>query len=228
MTKLPALTSSVRLPVGISVIRTIDHAAWASMEASIYLPTGEIDKKRAIVWIVSLWERTKLPMEDREWLQADLEDGLRAGHFDLAIYAAQLARTGDEICDKALRRVGAKLQTLLLQRRELAPGHLQVIAYLQEKNAEVSPQRRPRGRPLFGNLVRDVRLCLCTHVICRELGVPPTRNRASRRSNSNPSAISLLMDALEHLKVKHLDEATVQNIWYGALGNRLRASGIIQ
>jgi hypothetical protein len=196
--------------------------------ASVRLPTGEFDEEAAIVWADALVSTTPFRLEregGRRWLQDELQEGLWEGELDLALYATQLARDGDEICDLALRKVGAKLQTLLLQRRDLAPGHLQVIAYLQ--NVVLAPSRS-RGRGWCDFLVRDVYICLCIETAHRELGVPATRNRWSKRAKRNPSAISLLMPALaKHHNIELSEKSIQENIWYSALANRLRKRGLI-
>ena len=66
-----------------------------------------------------------------ERLETLIVEGLRAGRLSLAEKAVEAASKGDRIADRALRGVGAELQMALLQKRDLEPGHLQVIAYLQ-------------------------------------------------------------------------------------------------
>jgi len=192
------------------------------------LPTGELDKKRAIERARDLWERTKVGTGDQEWLRAELQVGLREGYLDLAVYAVRLANEGDPLCDIALRTVGAELQTLLVQGGKLAPGHLQIIAYVQSR---LLPPPRPRGRPWHGNLVRDIRICLCIDQICRELGVRPTRSRTERRADRAgadraPSGCSIVWAAVcgpYNITEEHVQE----NIWGSPMAKRLRARGII-
>jgi hypothetical protein len=226
MSKLPALTSSVRLPTVIDGDRALARTAWASIRASASPPMGEIDEKSASGWIIDLWKRTSPGMEDREWLQDDLQNGLREGHLDLACYAVRLAMTGDELCHAALLRVGREILTRLSQGRELAAGHLQVVAYLQ--NAGPEPQRG-RGRHWRDDLVRDVRICLCIEAVRCKFGVKAWRNRAGRRDKSkrNPSATSLVVDALgAHINLT--ERSVEEHIWNGPIGKRLRERGLIQ
>jgi hypothetical protein len=92
----------------------------------VRLPTGELDKKRAIERARDLWERTKVGVEDKKRLRALLQEGLEEGDHQLAIWAVRRADES-EICDTALRNVATKLNALLLQRRDLpplGPGHL--------------------------------------------------------------------------------------------------------
>jgi hypothetical protein len=196
--------------------------------ASVRLPTGELDEKRAFAWADALVSTTPFRLDresGRKRLQDDLQDGLREGRLDLALYAIRLAYAGDEMCDVALRTVGAELQMPLLQKRDLAPGHLQIIAYLQ--NVVLAPQR-PRGRGWCDYLVRDVYICLCIDKVRHDLGVPATRNRETRQAKRASSAISLLMPALaKHHNIDLSEKSIQENIWYGALGNRLRRRGII-
>jgi hypothetical protein len=182
----------------------------------------------------TLWEFSGVRMqntEERRWLQADLEAGLLEGHLDLAVYAVRLAEAGDEICDAALRKVGAELSELLLQRQYLAaPGYPQIVTYTTRVLLNTE-HKRPRGRPWHGNLVRDIRICLCIDQICRELGVRPTRNRTERRADRAgadraPSGCSIVWAAVcgpYNITETHVQE----NIWGGAMAKRLRAHGII-
>jgi hypothetical protein len=195
------------------------------------LPTGEFDESRAIAHLADNlipMMRQKFEREKgREWLETELAEGLREGQLDLAVYAVRMAREGDEICDAALRRVAAELQTPLLQRRELAPGHLQIISYLQDITLTAEHKRRPRGRPWTENVVRDILILLFVGEACRLFGLHPTRARDSRRAKRDPSGVSLITAALAHCGL-HLEEASVQKyIWHGSLANRLRARGII-
>jgi hypothetical protein len=191
----------------------------------ITLPTIVFDEKRAInrvsVWVSML--RHKMEKEySREWLETELRKGLREGRLSLTIKAVEAADNGDEIADAALREVGAELQMQLLQKRDLAPGHLQVIAYLQ-RAAKRAPHKRPRGRRWYDDWGRNIHICLLIVLACREFGVRASRNRAARRANKGePSGISLVVAALARNKI-HLDEGSVQeNLWFGLPGELVR------
>jgi len=197
--------------------------------APVRLPTGGFDAGRAIERARDLWERTELPMEHRQWLQAELQEGLREGHLDLAVYAVRMAHAGDPLCDAALRTIGAELQTLLVQRRKLLPGHLQIIAYLQD--VALRTHKRSRGRPWHGNLVRDIRICLLVDAVCREFGVYPTRNRTERRADRAgagraPSGCGIVAAAIGG-RYNIAEEGMQENIWGNPMMKRLRARGII-
>jgi hypothetical protein len=73
---------------------------------------------------------------------ADLGGASECSEAEKAVEAAE--KHDDEIADAALRQVGAELQMPLVQRRDLAPGHLQILAYYQRaaKRAPPPPQAR--------------------------------------------------------------------------------------
>jgi hypothetical protein len=202
----------------------------------VRLPTGQLDEKRAIEWVVGLWERTKLDMEDREWLRDDLQVGLREGGLVPAIYAIDLAIKGSKLCDTTLRTVERELRPrLLLEEKLTMPGHRAIVSYVLEH----PEHKRPHGRPEyeFDLLVRYVRICLCIDVVRREFGVPASRNREARHAaqraarhgaRSDPSAISLVTAALHQLNLHPPTEESIRrNIWKGHVGKRLRVRGII-
>jgi hypothetical protein len=184
------------------------------------------DEPRAIdrvsTWVAIL--RHKLEKEySREWLETELRKGLREGRLTLTIKAVEAADQGDELADAALRTVGGELQMPLLQRQDLAPGHLQIIAYLQ-RVATRAPHKRPRGHRWYDDWVRNIDVCVLTVLACREFGVRPTRNRDSRRADKDPSGISLVVAALARNKI-HLDEKSVQrHIWLGLPGELVRST----
>jgi hypothetical protein len=184
------------------------------------------DEKRAInrvsVWVSML--RHKMEKEySREWLETELRKGLREGRLSLTIKAVEAADNGDEIADAALREVGAELQMQLLQKRDLAPGHLQVIAYLQ-RAAKRAPHKRPRGRRWYDDWVRNIHICLLIvrprmpRVRCAGKPQPGRAPREQRRT----VGISLVVAALARNKI-HLDEGSVQeNLWFGLPGELVR------
>src|SRR5262249_47343000 len=203
------------------------------------LPTGD-DEKRPIERARALWELSGVDKKsDREWLQAELEQGLREGRLDLAVYAVRLAHEGDEICDTALRVVFAEMVGGMFPPGRRGPGHLQIWAYGQ-RAALQTQRKRSRGRPFHGNLVRDVRICLCIDAICREFGLRPTRNRTERRADAKRrrtdrtfadadcalSGCSIVWAAVcgpYNITESHVQE----NIWGSVMAKRLRARGII-
>src|SRR5262249_55950734 len=200
------------------------------------LPTGELDENRMIDWTVALWERTDPGVEDREYLQADLIAGLREGELAPAVYATRLAANGSKLCYAALDTVARELQTLLLHGQRLTKlGHQKVISFFQQHPKLIRPEGRPKFE--FDELVRDVRICLCIDAVCREFGVPATRNREARRAarrverygeRRDPSAISIVRAAVRRLiPLLATEESIRRHIWHGYVGHRLRACGII-
>ena len=195
-----------------------------SLSVPLNYPLDALDEQRAInrtAILVAVIHNTLSKEYSREWLETELRKGLREGRLALTIKAVEAADNGDEIADGALREVGAELQMPLLQGRELAPAHLQVIAYLQ-RAALRAPFKRGRGKVWYDDWVRNLKICFIVLLICAEFGVPPTRNRHSRRSDQRPSGISLTTAALARNGI-HLDEGTVQRkIWFGLAGELAR------
>jgi hypothetical protein len=189
------------------------------------LPANFSDEQRAIdcvsEWVVTLRPRME-KRYSREWLETELRKGLREGRLTLTIKAVEAADKGDEIADAALRAIGAELQMPLLQRQSLAPGHLQTIAYFQ-RAGQRAPHKRPRGQRWHDDWFRNLDICLLIHLACREFGVRPTRNRAARRANREPSGVSLVVDGLARNGI-HLHEVSVQeNIWFSLPGELIRS-----
>jgi hypothetical protein len=177
----------------------------------------------------SAWVRTILPTlgtrYSREWLETRLRQGLRDGVLSLTIKAVEAADRGDEIADAALRDVGSELQTLLVQKGDLADGHLQVVAYYQRAGRR-PPHKRRRGRPWYDNWIRDLEICFLIALACAQFNLPPTRNRASRRDDSNPSGTSVIVAALKRNGI-NIDESSVQqHIWLGLPGELARQTMI--
>src|SRR5262245_64614121 len=103
-----------------------------AFNTSFLLPTGELDENRAIAriadWISIV--RHRLEKEySREWLQTELQKGLREGRLKLTMQAVEAADAGDEIADIALRTVAAEILGGMPPER--GSGHLQVLAYGQ-------------------------------------------------------------------------------------------------
>jgi hypothetical protein len=190
-------------------------------------PLAAADKQRAInrvaIWVSLIHHRLSSEEHSREWLGTALRRGLREGQLTLSIKAVEAAdHYRDYIADAALREVGAELQALLVQGRELAPGHLQVISYLQ-RAAQRAPHKRKPGRYTWHDTWdRNIGICILILLACKEFGVPPTRNRESRRADRNPSGTSLVTKGLARNKI-HLDEGTIQrHIWHGVWGELVR------
>jgi hypothetical protein len=189
------------------------------------VPLTAIDEQRAIdrvsEWVATV--RHKMEKKySREWLETELRKGLREGRLTLAIKAVEAADKGDEIADAALRMVYAEMAGGALLER--GPGHLQVWAYGQRAVLR-APHRRPRGHRWHDDWTRNILICLLVELACIEFGARPSRNRAARRANSEPSCVSLVVAALARNGI-HLDEVSVQeNIWFGLPGELVR--GII-
>jgi len=188
------------------------------------LPMVMFDERRAInrlgIRVASVRHRLS---EDysREWLETTLRRYLREGSLGITIKAVEAAGAGDEIADAALREIGAELQTALLQGRELAPGHAQIITYLQ-RVAQRAPHKRKRGRTWYNHWCRNLALCFLVIAACAEFDLRPTRNREARRAGRAPSGISLVTAAFARNRI-HLEEATVQqDIWFGLPGELAR------
>ena len=187
----------------------------------VLLPTGELDENRAINRLADLIPMVRhwFEKEDsREFLETELRKGLREGRLPLTIYAVQAADAGDEIADAALRTVFRDMVGGMLPER--GPGHLQVWAYGQ-RAVQRAPHKRPRGRRWHGNYMRDIQVCVLIDWACRKFGVRPSRNRAARRANRTPSGISIIVAALARNNI-HLDEGSVQNLWFGLPGEVVR------
>jgi hypothetical protein len=206
------------------------------------LPTGKLNENCAIglisdemiPWMLSGLEKDS----GRDQLQIEIEETLERGD-DLRLIddMRHWAEDGDKFCDELLQLVGAKLQMRLLQGQALADGHLQIIAYVQ--SVLLHPWRKRKrlaGRPWHDFLYyrqREFYLCLLIVWICRVFDVSPTRSSVSRDLERAPSAISLLMAALDRHKGQgggalELKEKTLQDdIWGSPRARRWRERGIL-
>jgi hypothetical protein len=193
--------------------------------APLSYPLIPADEQRAIdrTAIAVSMVRDKMGKQyGRDWLEAELRKGLREGQYDLTIKAVEAADKDDEIADAALRDVGGELQMPLLQGRDLASAHLQVIAYLARAARRAPRKRKPGRYAWYDDWVRNVGICFLILLTCAEYGVPPTRNRQSRRSGQRASGISLVTAGLARNQI-HLDEGTIQRkIWFGLPGELVR------
>jgi hypothetical protein len=175
---------------------------------------------RLIIKVASIRHRLD-EQYSREWLETTLQQCLREGELPITSMAVEAADKGDEIADAALRKIGAELQVLLVQGRDLAPGHLQVIAYFQ-RAALRAPHKRKRGRTWYDDWYRNHAICVLIIAACLEFDVQPTRNRESRRADRQPSGISLVTAALARNRI-NLDESTIQRkIWFSLPGALMR------
>jgi hypothetical protein len=188
------------------------------------LPILGLTKSQMVDDVAAWVERvrhTLMKEHGREQLETMLRQGLRDGALVLTIKAVEAADAGDEIADAALRHVGAELQMPLLQRRDLAPGHVQIIAYLQ-RAARRAPHKRPRGHRWYDDWIRNLHICFLVAIACREFSLSPTRNREARRANRNPSGISVIVAAMVRNGI-HIEEKTIQShIWHGLAGELVR------
>ena len=161
------------------------------------------------------------PAEGVAWLERSLLDALRAGDLVICAKAIEAAdKDDDPITDAALRQVGSELQTALLQKRDLAPGHAQIVTYVQRVlRLNRATHRRGRGRQWWDNWGRDLTLCVLIGVACCDFpGLQVTRNRASRRAGARPSVISIVVAALARGGINVEEENLQQHIWLGLLG----------
>lgn len=188
-------------------------------------PLMAVDAPQAIARIADWVLEKRHNLEKQfsiEWLATELRKGLREGRLALAQKAVEAAyKYDDEIADAALREVGAELQMHLLQKRDLEPGHLQVIAYFQHAGRQ-DRHKRGRGNRWQDNWMRNLQICVLAELACHEFGVSATRNRASRRADRHPSGISLVVAGLARNGL-HLDEGGVQqNLWFALPGELAR------
>jgi hypothetical protein len=195
-----------------------------ALSVPLTYPLVPADQQRAInrvaIW-VSLVRHKLSQQYSRDWLETTLRIALREGGLSITVKAVEAANQGDHIADAALRDVGAELQTALVQGRALAPGHLQVVAYLQ-RAALRAPHKRKRGGKWHDDWVRNIGICILIQMASAEFGVSPTRNRDSRRANRMQSGCSLVTAALDRNRV-HLDEGSVQrHLWLGLPGELVR------
>jgi hypothetical protein len=155
-------------------------------------------------------------------LEELLVDGLREGELDLCVKAYEAGYEGDPIADRALRKVGAELQMAMLQNRDLAPGHLQVISYHQ-RVYDRAPHKRKQGR--YGehdHFYRNVGICILIRLACAEYGIHATRNRESRRAQRSPSGCSLIVKALARHRFNIEETSLQKKIWGGVWGELVR------
>jgi hypothetical protein len=198
-----------------------------SIKVPLAYPLAAVDEQRAInrtaLAVATVHRMIGTKEYSREWLDATLRRYLRDGNLSICEKAVEAAdNQGDEIADAALRDVGAELQMPLVQGRDLAAGHLQIIAYFQRAGRR-PPHKRKRGRYHWSDdWLRNLGICFLVQLTCAEYGVRPTRNRESRRAVRQPSGISLVTAALARNRI-YLDEATIQRkIWFGLPGELAR------
>jgi hypothetical protein len=173
---------------------------------------------RVTIWVAMVHHQMEKEYS-REWLETELRKGLREGRLTLTIKAVEAADKGDEIADAALRAVYAEMAGGMLAER--GPGHLQVWAYGQRAVLR-APHKRPRGRRWHDDWMRNMVVCILIELARIEFGVRATRNRAARRVNREPSAISLVVAALARNKIHVAEGSVQQNIWFGLPGELVR------
>jgi hypothetical protein len=215
----------ILLPVHVPLVEVRFPPLVLPARAPRFLPLRVLDEQRMIDVVATWVEKVRHRLEkefSREWLETALLNGLREGRLQLTIYAVEAADKGDEICDAALRNFAAELQLPLLQGRDLAPAHLQVITYLQ-RVARRAPHQR-RGHRWHDNWMGNIQICVLIDLACRVFDVRPTRHkRTAHRANRAPSGVSLVRDALARKGGRHLEEGSVQeNIWNGLPGEIVR------
>jgi hypothetical protein len=158
-----------------------------------------------------------------ERLEATLKKLLLEGERKVAVGVAALADKGDFIADRALLDAAADLLTAAVQGQTLAPGHLQIIAYLQRIDLRAPGKRKP-GRHECDLWYRNICICVLVKHACAWLGVQPTRNLASKRPGRRPSGCSIVAQALGRVGV-HISEKTVQqHLWLGSWGEVVRGA----
>jgi hypothetical protein len=176
------VTAVMTLPDPLSYPLRAEHEEWA------------------IEWLARAATHVRDMLEDHGpgRFETLLKEVLREGvELKVIVQVVEAADKGDWLCDKALRDIGAELQTALIQKRDLEPGHLQIISYYQ-RAAERAPVTRKPGRyDEYGSWFRNVAICMLITQACKWLGVPPTRNRESRRAGRRPSGCSLTSAALK-------------------------------
>lgn len=185
------------------------------------LPTLGLIEQRMIDLAVPWVAHVQHMMEKEysaEWLETNLQKGLRKGALTLTIKAVEAAeKHGDEIADAALRRVGAEMMGGRIVEGE---GGVQIWAYYQ-RAGQRPPLTRPRGHRWYDDWIRNLGICFLVGVACREFNLLPTRNRESRRT---PSGISVIVAALDRNGIrnnrgKSYKESSVQeDIWLGLPG----------
>jgi hypothetical protein len=218
ITRTPALGTSLRLPAGeFGQSRAIDRAAWASMVARARPLTGKSYTDRVTDLIDTiLIPRARLIMSsefNKDKLEVAVQQTLWNGDLDFARQTAERANAGDGLCHAALLCVAARLSR---ETPPEQPGYIFVRNYGEQLwlHPHRTPHKRRSGRPWTDNLMRDFEVCLIVALVCRDLGMNPTRNEATR----TPSGISLVVTALKRHRI-HLSETHVRKkLWDGPAG----------
>jgi hypothetical protein len=176
---------------------------------------GEVDEAKALA-VMSGWAKSaRLDFDgeaSREWVDRMLRHALRTGLVNVIDVIAWAEKQGDFMADAALRAVGAEI----MRRRPANAGEEQIVSYLQ-RVAHVAPLSRGRGRAWTDNWRRDFIICATIEILRRELGLRPTRNRASQRADAYPCGCSMVAKLWPSL-----EEANAQKIWSGLTGRLVR------
>ena len=178
--------------------------------APVRLPIGGLDENRAIDLVADWISTARHRMEtefSRTWLETELRKGLREGRLTLTLRAVEAANLDDEIADAALRAVFAEMAGAGGKLPEQGPGYPQVWAYGQ--GAVLRDTHKRRGHRWHDNWMRDIQICHLIVLACHEFCLRPTRNRATRRANSTPSGISIVVAGLARHGI-HRDESSIQ------------------
>jgi len=131
-----------------------------AFNTSVFLPTGELDENRAIDYVAALISRVRPGMEKeygREWLETELQKGLREGLLTPAIYAVKAANAGDEICDaehgrywavkrRVIRLILSPVKWALLALKVSGKSPPRHFGFFIRSRLIRSPHRRGRAR----------------------------------------------------------------------------------
>lgn len=202
--KAPSAKAPIAVPRPPSYPVRAEHRAWAVEQlASVAANLLDLLKDRG----------------EERFLDA-MKECLRGGNLRIAVALREAAENGDHVCDKVLREIAAELQTVTTQRRELAPGHFQIIAYAQSALTRAPVKRKPGRYDPYDAWMRDIAICCLVKIASAWLGVKPVRNRASHR----PSGISLTVEALARHRINLTEAAVQKKIWFGPPGEVVRGS----
>jgi len=131
-----------------------------AFNTSVFLPTGELDENRAIDYVAALISRVRPGMEKeygREWLETELQKGLREGLLTPAIYAVKAANAGDEIYDaehgrywavkrRVIRLILSPVKWALLALKVSGKSPPRHFGFFIRSRLIRSPHRRGRAR----------------------------------------------------------------------------------
>jgi hypothetical protein len=122
----------------------------------------------------------------------------------VTLRASSEADAGDEVADRALRRV---IREKIHRCEKLSP-FLETYA---AKVLERGPIPRGRGGAKYGGWGRDFGIVVLVFIACCRFKLKPTRNPEQKR-RKQPSGSSIVAAALAYYGIK-IKEKTVENIW---------------